>query len=127
MSVQPKPKSNSSVRQLHLPAHVLMMLARRDHFSEFVFPSTTQTFRHPANFRRSWREALKGTEWEGVTPKSFRKAVATVLRDELGVGAAKDQLGHASEVTTNAHYVMLAHEGPSGQAVLESLFNPDDD
>lgn len=46
----------------------------------------------------------------------------TVLRDAMGVGAAKDQLGHASEVTTNAHYVMLAHEGPSGQAVLESLF-----
>jgi integrase len=53
--------------------------------------------------------------------------VATVLRDELGVGAAKDQLGHASEVTTNAHYVMLAHEGPSGQAVLESLFEGEEE
>jgi integrase len=122
MGVQPKPKSRSSVRELYLPAHVLQMLARRPHVSEFVFPSSVQTFRHPNNFRTSWRKALAGTEFAGVTPKSFRKAVATVLRDELGVGAAKDQLGHASEVTTNAHYVMLAHEGPSGQAVLESLF-----
>ena len=127
MGVQPKPKSRSSVRELYLPAHVLMMLARRPHVSEFVFPSTVQTFRHPNNFRTSWRLALAGTEFAGVTPKSFRKAVATVLRDELGVGAAKDQLGHASEVTTNAHYVMLAHEGPSGQAVLESLFTGEDD
>lgn len=122
MRLQPKPKSRSSVRELHLPAHVLQMLARRPHFSDFVFPSTVGTFRHPNNFRTRWREALAGTEWAGVTPKSFRKAVATALRDELGVGAAKDQLGHASEITTNQHYVMQAHEGPSGQAVLESLF-----
>ena len=126
MGVQPKPKSFSSIRQLHLPVHVLQMLARRPHFSEFVFPSTVGTFRHPNNFRRNWREALAGTEWAGVTPKGFRKAVATVLRDELGVGAAKDQLGHASEVTTNTHYVVQAHEGPSGQAILESLFTKGD-
>jgi hypothetical protein len=25
-------------------------------------------------------------------------------------------------MSESAHYVMLAHEGPSGQAVLESLF-----
>lgn len=123
MSVQAAPKSTTSNRALHLPLHVLMMLARRPHFSEFVFPSTVGTFRHPNNFRSRWREALAGTEYAGVTPKSFRKTVATVLRDELGVGAAKDQLGHASEATTNAHYVMLAHQGPAAQSVLESLFS----
>lgn len=126
MGYQPKPKSRSSVRELFLPPHVLQMLARRPHFSEFVFPSTVGTFRHPNNFRTRWREALADTEWSAVTPKAFRKAVATVLRDQMGVGAAKDQLGHASEVTTNAHYVMLAHEGPSGQAILESLFTNGD-
>lgn len=122
MAVQPAPKSTTSNRALHLPAHVLMMLARRPHDSEFVFPSTVGTFRHPNNFRTRWREALAGTEFAGVTPKSFRKTVATVLKEEMGVEAAKTQLGHAHQDTTNAHYVMPAHEGPAGQMVLESLF-----
>lgn len=122
MGVQDAPKSANSVRTLYLPAHVVGMLRRRPKFSVFVFPSTVGTFRHPNNFRTRWRLALEGTVWAGVTPKSFRKAVATVLRDQLGVAAARDQLGHASEDTTNQHYVMLAHEGPSAQAVLGTLF-----
>jgi len=123
MGVQDDTKSVTSRRILHLPAHLVYLLRARPKDSQFVFPSTVGTFRHPNNFRSRWREALAGTPWEGVTPKSFRKAVATVLRDRMGVGAAKDQLGHATEATTNRHYVVRAHEGPAAQHVLEELFN----
>ncbi|MDF2554179.1 MAG: site-specific integrase [Microbacterium sp.] len=124
LHVQDKPKSDTSERMLFLPPHVVQMLLRRrvDSHSEFVFPSSTGTFRHPNNYRSKWREVFEGTPYVGTTPRSFRKAVATALKDSLGVGAAAKQLGHASETTTIQHYVKQAHLGPEGQAVLEEFF-----
>lgn len=120
--VQELPKTDDSERTLHLPPHVSQMLARRDRDSEFVFPSTTGTFWGPANYRARWREALKGTEYEGMTPRAFRKLVATTLERALGSRAAGDQLGHASEATTKAHYIEPSRQGPATQA-LGDLFS----
>lgn len=121
--VQDKPKSDTSKRVLQLPSAAVDMLIRRrlDAQSEWVFPSSTGTFRSPNNFRTQWRAALRGTRFEGVTPKSFRKAVATALRDQLGTEAAQDQLGHASIRTTEAHYIASTGEGPDARAILDSL------
>lgn len=120
--VQEFPKTDDSERTLHLPPHVSHMLTRRDRSSEFVFPSVTGTFWSPANFRARWREALKGTEYEGVTPRAFRKLVATTLERSLGSRAAGDQLGHASDATTKAHYIEPSRLGPETQ-VLSDLFS----
>lgn len=120
--VQDLPKTDDSGRTLHLPTPVAQMLARRERTSEYVFPSTTGTFWHPANFRSRWREALKGTEFEGTVPRSFRKLVATTLQRALGSRAAGDQLGHASERTTEQHYIMPTRQGPATQ-VLDDLFS----
>lgn len=120
--VQEIPKTDDSTRTLLLPPHVVKMLARRARESEFVFPSTTGTFWHPANFRARWREALKGTDYAGTTPRSFRKLVATTLQRALGSRAAGDQLGHASERTTEQHYIMPTRQGPATQ-VLDDLFS----
>lgn len=120
--VQDLAKTDDSERTLFLPPHVSQMLARRKRTSEFVFPSTTGTFWHPANFRSRWREALKGTEYEGTTPRAFRKLVATTLQRALGSRAAGDQLGHASERTTEQHYIMPMRQGPATQ-VLDDLFS----
>lgn len=120
--VQDLPKTDDSGRTLHLPAPVLQMLARRRRTSEFVFPSSTGTFWHPSNFRRAWRDALKGTEFEGTVPRSFRKLVATTLQRALGSRAAGDQLGHASERTTEQHYIMPTRQGPATE-VLDDLFS----
>ena len=124
MHVQEYPKTHTSNRVLKLPPHVAQILVRRrvNSISDFVFPSTRGTFRSPNNFRRQWRSVLVGTEFEGVTPKSFRKGVATLLRNTMGTGAAKDQLGHSSEKITEAHYIQAALEGPDATEVLESLF-----
>ncbi|AHC23841.1 MULTISPECIES: tyrosine-type recombinase/integrase [Mycobacteriaceae] len=72
------------------------------------------------NIRSSLREALAGHEdlrW--VTPHSFRRSVATVVRDGLGVEAAQRQLSHAQLATTEGHYVQRVTAGPDTRAVLE--------
>lgn len=121
--VQEFTKSEAGYRELELPPEVVDMLIRRRvaSYSEFVFPSSVGTFRHPNNYRTAWRAALQGTEWQGVTPKSFRKTVATVLRDELGIDAARDQLGHEESKTTQRSYADEVHRGPAAALVLSKL------
>lgn len=73
-----------------------------------------------SNIRSSLREALAGHEdlrW--VTPHSFRRSVATVVRDGLGVEAAQQQLSHAQLATTEGHYVERVTAGPDTRAVLD--------
>lgn len=73
-----------------------------------------------SNIRSSLREALAPHEdlrW--VTPHSFRRSVATVIRDGLGVEAAQQQLSHAQLATTEGHYVQRVTAGPDTRAVLE--------
>lgn len=122
--VQQFTKSEAGYRELELPGPVVDMLTRRRvaSYTEFVFPSSVGTFRHPNNYRTTWRAALTGTPWAGLTPKSFRKTVATFLRDQLGVEAAKEQLGHESERTTLKHYADQVHRGPAAGDVLAKLF-----
>ncbi|QCH22634.1 Phage integrase family protein [Mycobacteroides salmoniphilum] len=66
------------------------------------------------------REALAPHEalrW--VTPHSFRRSVATAVRDGLGIEAAQRQLGHAEMATTEQHYAQRCTTGPDAGAVLE--------
>lgn len=66
-----------------------------------------------ANMRRALPEDLS---W--VTPHSFRRTVATVVRDTHGPAAAQKQLSHAKLSTTEAHYLQRQTSGPD---VRESL------
>jgi len=120
---QEHPKTESSRRELKLPAFAVDVLLRRriDSYCEWVFPSATGTLRWPHNLRRNWREALAGTAYAEVSPRALRKAVATLLRDELGVEAARDQLGHASEMVTRKHYIQPAHIGPDATSALDAF------
>lgn len=73
-----------------------------------------------SNIRSSLREALAPhEELRWVTPHSFRRSVATVVRDGLGVEAAQQQLSHAQLATTEGHYVQRITAGPDTRAVLE--------
>ena len=64
-----------------------------------------------ANVRRSLRAALPGhLTW--VTPHSFRRSVATVVRDTHGVEAAQQRLSHAKLATTEARYLQRRTHGP---------------
>lgn len=73
-----------------------------------------------SNIRSSLREALAPHEHlQWVTPKSFRKTTATVVRDGLGVEAAQRQLSHKQLSTTEQHYVQRVTSGPDARAVLD--------
>lgn len=126
--VQEHPKSESSRRRLKLPAFAADMLTRRrvDSYCEWVFPSAVGTLRWPHNLGRNWREALEGTPYAGLSPRSLRKAVATLLRDSMGVEVAKDQLGHSSSVVTRKHYIQPLHVGPDATSALSSWIENDE-
>ncbi len=122
--IQEHPKSEASARGLLLPPFAVETLMRRrvDSISELVFPSAAGTPRWPSNVRRQWRDALKGSPYEGITPRDFRKAVATLLRDNYGIEAAQLQLGHSSDAVTRKHYVPVVNQGPDATAALEESF-----
>lgn len=128
LKVQDHPKTSRSIRALKLPHSAASILVkRRVHaYNEIVFPSSTGTFRWPHNLRRMWREALAGTVYSNWTPRDFRKAVATLVRDEMGVEAARDQLGHTNENVTIGHYIQPTHQGPDATLTLERLFEKDE-
>lgn len=119
------PKTEDSKRLLSAPDFVRDIVLRRisDSPVEYLFPSATGTIRWPNNLRRAWRAALKGTPYSEVTPKSFRKAVATLVVHRLGIETAQAQLGHklGSDVTYK-HYVERLPVGPAAAALLDTFF-----
>lgn len=124
LEIQDHPKSDKSMRGLKLPPFAVEMLMRRrvDSINELVFPSAAGTPRWPNNMRRQWRQALAGTPYEGITPRSFRKAIATLFSRQLGGKAVMEQLGHSSEAIANRHYIEALHEGPDATVLLEESF-----
>lgn len=122
--VQDYPKTDDSNRSLMLPQYAVDVLTRRriESYCDWVFPSAVGTLRWPHNLRRNWREALAGTPYAEVTPRSLRKAVATRIRDELGIETAGAQLGHASGSTvTRKHYVQRLAIGPDATSALDAF------
>ncbi|MBF6092348.1 tyrosine-type recombinase/integrase [Nocardia cyriacigeorgica] len=71
-----------------------------------------------ANMRRSLRAALP-EELAWVTPYSFRRTVATVVRDDLGPAHAQAQLSHAKLSTTEQHYLQRQTQGPDARNALD--------
>ena len=123
LKVQDQPKTSRGIRTLKLPEATAGMLTRRrvNAYNDIVFPSSHGTYRWPHNLRRIWREALEGTQYETWTPRDFRKAVATLINDEMGAEAARDQLGHTSTKVTTGHYIQPSHQGPDATDVLKKL------
>lgn len=71
-----------------------------------------------ANMRRALRAALPD-DLSWVTPHSFRRTVATVVRDAHGPAAAPQQLSHAKLATTEAHYLQRQTSGPDVRETLD--------
>lgn len=122
LKIQDRLKTEKSWRQLDLPPFVVPMLTERAKkaYNELVFPSTVGTPRWPDNLRRDWRDALEGTPFARVTPGAFRKAVATLLAEEMGAEAARDQLGHTGFGNLK-NYVERASRGPASAGTVQKL------
>lgn len=125
---QPKPKTASSQRAMILPSFAAAALRRqiaRDlpvDADGLVFPSRTGGPRSTHNVRRQLREA-RGDEFDWVTPKVFRKTVATAVERSADIETAAAQLGHSGPTVTRLHYVERAAVGPDVRHVLDE-FSP---
>lgn len=120
---QPYPKSEHGERELKLPPFAVSMFRRRKLSQApnplgLVFASRTGGLIEPNNFNRRWKE-IRGDEFSWVTGKSFRKAVATIIRDESGMAEAAAQLGHSSEEITRRYYAERGKSGPDMRDALE--------
>lgn len=96
--LQPKPKSESGWRRLHLPAWLVLLLKSRESTENewnVVFPSQLGKLRDRSNTNADLREALKHLGFDWVTSHNFRKTAATLL-DEAGLTVREiaDHLGH---------------------------------
>jgi integrase len=83
-----------------------------------VFANRNGGWMSLANMRRELRAALPD-DLAWVTPHSFRRTVATVVRDAHGPAAAQQQLSHAKLATTEAHYLQRQTTGPDVRETLD--------
>lgn len=119
---QESPKTDASNRRLRLPPFAIAMLLRRSTqtHSDWVFPSSTGTLRSPSNYRRQWRDFRQHHEYDTwITPKTFRKVVATLIRDDENLETAASQLGHSNTDVTRRFYAAKEKQGPDVASILE--------
>lgn len=128
---QDKPKSAGGRRRLYLPQFAVdTLLARKvsapanEH--DVVFASSVGTLRDPTNLRTQWRAVRDRHGWGEVVPKSFCKAVATLLADDRMENASA-QLGHSGTDVTSRHYIARTNETPDSRARLELFAGKSDE
>ena len=118
-------KTDSGYRTVILPQFVVDTLRRiKDEAVpndlDLVFPNRDGGLWDPHNFNRAWRQA-RGDQFSWVTPKTFRKTVATLLAQDLDARAAQQQLGHADDATTKRHYIDEPNQAPDFTSTLNKL------
>lgn len=126
-----KPLHRQPFRKHHAPPHTvelpqfgvealtqLLGLSGLDGPTGGVFTNRAGGWVSLANMRRSLRAALPD-DLKWVTPHSFRRTVATVVRDEHGPAAAQRQMSHAKLSTTETHYLERQTRGPDVRATLD--------
>ncbi|MGV9794438.1 tyrosine-type recombinase/integrase [Gordonia sp. NPDC003422] len=123
-----KGKADDDALVLGLPSWVVPVLMRRKlaalpNAHGVVFPSAANTLRDPCNARDQWRAARDRLGLESwVTPHVIRKAVATAVASAKGADAAAEQLGHADDQVTRAHYIDRARRADHREVVEQ--FDP---
>jgi integrase len=128
---QPWTKSDAGYRMVILPRFAVgMLLARKlvaaDNLHDAIFASQRGTWLSPNNVRRQWRQARADTDLSWVTPHTFRKTVATLIKEETDTKSAAAQLGHSSEEVTDTYYIAKPVQAPDVSGILERLgANPD--
>lgn len=125
--VQSHTKSDAGMRTIRPPRWVFALLRKRhaDSHGPWVFPSTRGTLRDPDNTRKALREAVAGTEWQGLHPHAFRHLVATRL-DAAGLTAREiaDYLGHERVSMTQDVYMSRKSTGAGASTALDA-FGPE--
>ncbi|MGH3955383.1 MAG: tyrosine-type recombinase/integrase [Mycobacterium sp.] len=125
-----KPLHRQDHRKHHAPPHTVVLpkfgvetltaLVGESGIEGPVFTNREGGWMSLANLRRALRAALPD-ELSWVTPHSFRRTVATVVRDAHGPEKAQQQLSHSKLATTEAHYLERQTRGPDVRAALEQF------
>ncbi|MFF4027737.1 hypothetical protein ACFYY5_33320 [Nocardia elegans] len=83
-----------------------------------LFPARNGSLRNPNNSGRVWR-AARGDNYAWVTPRTFRRVVATVIDNAYGdPERAARQLGN-TEAVAKTHHIDVPETSPDNRAVLE--------
>lgn len=135
---QPHPKAARQQRTIVLPALAVTALRAYADGSASrspVFPNRRGGWSRPGNVRRilrnfrdEWSDPLEraGIRHGQVTAQLLRRTLATLIANEAGIYRATEQLGHASVLTTERHYVTPAPVvGATSAALIDSLFGVD--
>ncbi|MFQ2875118.1 tyrosine-type recombinase/integrase [Mycobacterium sp. MS3] len=128
--VSGKPLHRQGARKGGAPEHTVLLprlgvdsltsLVGESGMSGPVFANREGGWMSLANMRRALRAALpEDLTW--VTPHSFRRTVATVVRDALGPDKAQQQLSHSKLSTTEQHYLQRHTHGPDARTVLDEF------
>jgi len=123
--LQPKPKSESGWRKIHLPAWLVLLLKARGRVENewnVVFPSQLGKLRDRSNTNADLREALQALGFDWVTSHNFRKTAATLL-DEAGLTVREiaDQLGHKRVSMTLDTYFGRKQASPKVAELLKVI------
>ena len=109
---QPHPKTHASDRYIPVPKFAAAVLSRRlkglrRDDTRTVFANRAGKPLSPHNMRRTFREFLvvAGLEDSGISPRWYRRTVATVVARAMGTEAAAAFLGHTSVIVTEGHYI----------------------
>ncbi len=99
----------------------------RDPFTEPQDPilcSARGTFLWPNNLRTRLRAALADDdELRGTTPHTLRRTVGTLIAYQVGLDAARMQLGHTlTASTTLSRYVAHRQDAPDLRPTLDQFF-----
>lgn len=125
-------KTNAGYRTIFMPKFLVDVMMKRmvnqpaNNPQGAVFPTRKGTFKTPPNVRRQWRAARADTGFEFVTPHTFRKTVATLIKKEAegGMTAAAGVLGHSSEEVTKTYYVADPKLAPDVSEVMHEHLAP---
>lgn len=117
-------KTTAGYRTLYLPPFAVGLLLRRrveNHANphDAVFPTRRGTWRQVSNWERMWNQVVDGTAFDWVTFHTFRRSVATLIDREVGIEAARAQLGHEDSDITRDFYVHEASLAPDLTVHLE--------
>lgn len=112
----PMTKGGESRRLLIPEGLVSVLRARRDQLKsagrdpkpdEAVFSTRTGNWVSPANIRTRLRSAVANDPLlVGTTPHTLRRTVATEIREDMGLDAARRQLGHVDPGITGQRYIV---------------------
>ena len=124
-ALQPRPKTRTGWRRLHLPQWLVRVLLAREPVPNpwgVVFPSPSGKLRDRSNTNADIREALDPLGFGWVTTHVFRKTAATLL-DERGLTVREiaDQLGHRRVSMTQDVYFGRHEASPKVAQALDVI------